>query len=106
MAQYRGERDSALRGLRDAEGALRTARGGDDRAASGVTVGRQWFETLVRRDEEHLDMIATLEANLFRAEKTRIEVNRDVTKEYSGRIAAQAKLDRIPRFVRRLFGAL
>ena len=110
---YLRERDSAVRGLRDVEGGVRLKLGRDDPLSSQITVARQWVDTLVARDDililkdgvlrkillEHdqhkKDHIATVD---------RLEADNKALVDKHGEV--HAKLTRIPRFVRAIFGAL
>ena len=109
-AQYLREADSALRGLRDGEGAFRLTPGADPAAVSSVAVGRQWFERLLMdRKSAHADFKAREQSLVDRA--CYYKATRNATRElYRAALEDQSKteckLDRIPRWVRRIFKAL
>jgi hypothetical protein len=102
--KYQGEGASALRDLRDAEGIIRGIQD-FSMTASKVTVGRQWLEQalkdvrnltdgLTAAQAQHAHLASSVNAQELSLAAKEVEVEN-----------LKAQLDKIPRWVRRLFGA-
>jgi hypothetical protein len=108
QGQYQGEGASALRDLRDAEGVVRTTQ--DPSTTSKVTVGRQWLEQALKDVGDLTDALTAAEAENDRL-GSYVDQYAEFLAESARNLAAsetevenlKAQLDKIPRWIQRIF---